>query len=98
MNDLLTLWNPNLEEVNKYLEASGVNHITLEEFNRNKLNFLSHYSKDIRTQKLDGTKLMGKFVSWIQRQNEWKQTNLNLEGGEGKSPWGIPTKQLSKLV
>lgn len=49
-------------------------------------------------QKLDGTKLMGKFVSWIQRQNQWKEKQSKLESSEGKSPWNIPTQQLEKLV
>ena len=87
-----------MEEVNQYLRASHLSNLSLEEFDRNRSNFLSYYSQDIIMQKLDGTKLMGKFVSWIQRQNQWKEKQSKLVASEGKSPWNIPTQQLEKLA
>ena len=98
LEDLLKLWSPELEEVNQYLKASHLSNLSLEEFDRNRSNFLSYYSHDIIMQKLDGTKLMGKFVSWIQRQNQWKENQSKLVASEGKSPWNIPTQQLEKLA
>ena len=96
LDDLLKLWNPELDEVNRYLNASDLPNLNFEEFNRIKLNFLSFYSNDIKMKKLDGTKLIGKFVTWIQRQKGWNESKL--DNSKGKSPWDINNQNLEVLV
>lgn len=87
VEDLLKLWNPTIDTVNQYLQISGLPNITDTDFKKKKPEFLAYYRLQIIKGKLDGTELMGKFISWITNQKEKINDKKQEIKRKGESPW-----------
>lgn len=67
LDEIVNLWNPNLDDVNSWLQRSGELAMTQELFEQIKPVFLSYYAGQIQTGVLPESKLFGKLVAWIKR-------------------------------
>ncbi len=65
LDEILSLWNPDLKMVNDWLKRSGEKPFTQKQFDEFKPAFLSYYAQQLQNGLLKPDKLFGKLVTWV---------------------------------
>ena len=75
LDEILSLWNPDLKMVNDWLRRAGASPFSQKQFDEFKPAFLNHYAPQIQNGLLKPDKLFGKLVTWVKRDFKTYSSN-----------------------
>lgn len=65
VDEVLSLWNPNLQSLNAWLQRAGEKTMTQDEVNTLLLEINAHYERHIKSGAATDTKMYANFVKWV---------------------------------